>query len=75
MNVEEKQQLVMLLHKYMAELVEQNKANVIEAKRLGADARKGEYTNGVKAKYEHARILASKLSLEVNKELKASWEL
>lgn len=75
MNTDEKQQLVILLNKYMAELCEQNKENVIEAKRLGTDAWKGEYAHGVKAKYEHARILASKLSLEVNKKLKSSWEL
>lgn len=75
MKTEDKQQLVILLHKYMAELVEQNDANIKEAKRLGDNRWKGTYTEGVKTKYEHARILASKLALDVNKEMKTYWEL
>ena len=34
-----------------------------------------DYSYGVKAQYEHARIIIKKLSVEIGKELKASWEL
>lgn len=35
----------------------------------------GDYTFGVKAQYEHARIISTKLSVEVGKEMKSYWQL
>lgn len=59
MTVKEKQELVRLLQMYMLEMVAANGAGV----------------PGSKAQYEHARILSTKLSGTVNKELKSLWEM
>ena len=59
MTVKEKQELVRLLQLYMLEMVTANKSNI----------------PGSKAQYEHARILSTKLSCTVNKELKSLWEM
>lgn len=53
-----------------------------EIKRLRDYARKhpekkweGTYKTGVKAQYEHARIISTKLAVEIGKEMKSYWEL
>lgn len=76
MNISEKQHLVALLHKYMDDLIATNDFNIKKAKNLG-DKKKWEteFQFGVKTQYEHARIIASKLSVEIGKELKSYWEL
>lgn len=76
MNVSEKRELVSLLHKYMDDLVAINDSNIKKAKNRG-DKKKWEteFQLGVKTQYEHARIIASKLSVEIGKEIKSYWEL
>lgn len=74
MKIREKQELVRLLHLYMDEIVADNENNIIEAKKHEKKW-DGNYKSGLKAQYEHARILATKLSVEVGKEIKTYWEL
>lgn len=78
MTMKDKQELVRLLHLYMDEIVAQNEANIREAKKLNKDGLcrwSGDYVSGLKAQYEHARILASKLSVAVGEGIKTVWEL
>lgn len=76
MNIKEKQELVRLLNIYMNDLVAINNSNISKARNLG-DKKKWEteFQLGVKTQYEHARIIASKLSVEIGKEMKSYWEL
>ena len=74
MKVKEKQELVRLLHLYMDDIVVANEKNIIEAKKHEKKW-DGNYISGLKAQYEHARILATKLSVDVGKEIKTYWEL
>lgn len=74
MTIEEKQELVRLLHVYMADLVAANEANMQEAKRH-EHSWEGHYVSGVKAQYDHARIIASRLAVEVQGGLKTIWQL
>ena len=74
MTLKEKQDLVRLLHVYMDGLVAQNDQNLKERKKV-VNRWEGEYVHGLKTQYEHARILATKLSTEVGKEIKSYWEL
>lgn len=74
MTAHDKAELVRLLYVYMQELVTYNDENIKESKRH-KNKWEGNYKAGVKAQYEHARILATKLSVEVGKEIKAYWEL
>lgn len=75
MQLAEKQELVRLLNLYQAELIQANEANIREAQKLSEKKWYGTYKLGVKAQYEHARIIATKLALEIGKELKSYWEL
>ena len=78
MTMSEKQELVRLLHLYMDEIVTSNNENIYEAKNIrkcGGSVYDGNYKTGLKAQYEHARILATKLSVEVNGSIKTWWEL
>lgn len=68
MQLAEKQELVRLLNLYQAELLEQNQKNI----KLGKN---GDFVFGIKAQYEHARIISTKLSVELGKEMKSYWEL
>lgn len=72
MTINEKQELVRLLNIYMLELVEANEKN-LEVSALSEHHNYNTY--GVKAQYEHARIITSKLAVEIGKELKSYWEL
>lgn len=74
MKTKEKQELVRLLHLYMADIVTDNENNITEAKKH-QNKWDGNYKSGLKAQYEHARILATKLSVDVGKEIKSYWEL
>lgn len=74
MKIKDKQELVRLLHLYMDDLVKDNdynKQRVKEVKKWACTDLKV----GVKAQYEHARIIATKLSVDVGKEMKSIWEL
>lgn len=70
MKTKDKQELVRLLHLYMDDIVKDNDRNVRDARKLN-----GDFKYGLKAQYEHARILATKLSVEIGKEIKGYWEL
>lgn len=74
MTIEEKSELVRLLHLYMSDIVKDNAANIKEAKK--SEKRwEGNFKLGLKAQYEHARIVAAKLSLDVENSIKSYWEL
>lgn len=75
MQVRDKQELVRLLHLYMADIVSDNADNMREAKNHRDNKCAGNYKSGLKAQYDHARILATKLSVDVGKEIKTYWEL
>lgn len=75
MTLKEKQELVRLLNAYQAELIEANNCNIKEAQNHTGKKWEGEYKCGVKAQYGHARIIATKLSNEIGKEMKSYWEL
>lgn len=74
MTLLEKQQLVRLLNLYQADLLKYNEENIKEAKRH-EKRYEGTYQLGIKAQYEHARIIATKLSVEIGKEIKSYWQL
>lgn len=77
MQLSKKQELVRLLGLYQSELLVENEEN-IRKKMMSNEIPKKvvtDYSYGVKAQYEHARIIIKKLSVEIGKELKASWEL
>ena len=65
MTLQEKSELVRLLNIYQADLLQLNRKNIQNGKT--------EYfVPGVKAQYQHARIISAKLSVELGKEVK-SW--
>lgn len=68
MTLQEKSELVRLLNLYQADLLNLNRKNIENGKT--------EYfVCGVKAQYEHARIISTKLSVELGKEVKSWWEV
>lgn len=75
MQLAEKQELVRLLNLYQAELAAENDANIREAKKHPEKKWEGNYKLGIKAQYEHARIIATKLAVEIGKEMKSYWDL
>lgn len=75
MQLAEKQELVRLLNLYQAELAAENDANIREAKKHPEKKWEGNYKLGIKTQYEHARIIASKLAVEIGKEMKSYWDL
>lgn len=68
MQLAEKQELVRLLNLYQADLLNQNRKNI-------ENGRTEYFVPGVKAQYEHARIIAAKLSVEIGKSVKSYYEL
>ncbi len=74
MTIDEKQKLAELLSKYMVEQTAENEKNL---KKLKENRPKGEYfysddiVKGVKAKYNHARILLTHISVEIGKNIYA----
>lgn len=66
MTINEKQELVRLLHLYMADLV------VADRKNKALNSFHRDVQHGVKAQYEHARIIASKIAVEVNRDLRSN---
>lgn len=67
MKLQDKQELVRLLGLYCNELCEKNKTNVAG----GGDYYKGMTYIGVKAQYNHARIIMTKMSKEIEDKLEA----
>lgn len=76
MTIPEKQELVRLLNLYQVDLLMDNDNNIREAaKHSGRRKWEGNYKTGVKAQYEHARVIAAKLSVEIGKSVKSYYEL
>lgn len=73
MQLAEKQELVRLLNLYQADLLMDNDNNIREAAKHPEWG--GTYKIGVKAQYEHARVIAAKLSVEIGKSVKSYYEL
>lgn len=65
MTTPEKQELVRLLNLYQADLLNQNRKNI-------KNGITKNFVHGVKAQYEHARIISTKLSVELGKCIK-TW--
>lgn len=64
MELKDKQELVRLLNLYQADLLEKNLANIKSKKGDRSD-----FEYGVKAQYDHARIIVNKLSVEISKDV------
>ena len=75
MQLAEKQELVRLLSLYQTELLVDNDTNIREAAKHPEKKWEGTYKIGVKAQYEHARVIIAKLSVEIGKSVKSYWEL
>lgn len=75
MQLAEKQELVRLLNLYQDELLMDNYNNILEAAKHSGKKCEGTYKIGVKAQYEHARVIATKLSVEIGKSVKSYYEL
>ena len=75
MQLAEKQELVRLLSLYQTELLMDNDTNIREAAKHPEKKWEGTYKIGVKAQYEHARVIIAKLSVEIGKSVKTYWEL
>jgi hypothetical protein len=52
-----------------------NDHNIREAAKHSGKKWEGNYKTGVKAQYEHARVIAAKLSVEIGKSVKSYYEL
>lgn len=52
-----------------------NDNNIREAAKHSGKKWEGTYKTGVKAQYEHARVIAAKLSVEIGKSVKSYYEL
>lgn len=68
MTLQEKSELVRLLNLYQADLLNQNRKNI-------ENGRTEYFVPGAKAQYEHARIISTKLSVELGKGIKSWWEV
>ena len=75
MTLQEKSELVRLLNLYQADLLMDNDYNIREAAQHSGKKGAGTYKTGVKAQYEHARVIAAKLSVEIGKSVKSYYEL
>jgi hypothetical protein len=73
MTISEKQELVRLLNLYQTELLMDNDNNIREALFHSGKKWEGTYKTGVKAQYEHARVIAAKLSVEIGKSVKSYY--
>lgn len=76
MTLKDKMELVRLLNLYQNDLLDANEANIKEAAKYEkCDKWKGDYTFGIKAQFEHARVIIRRLSVEIEKGFKSYWEL
>lgn len=73
MTIDEKQELVKLLALYQHDLMKLDKENRAYKERHPDDWLLP--NQGVKAQYEHARIISTKLSVELGKSIKSWWEV
>lgn len=72
MTLTDKQELARLLTLYQQEMIEHNEENIAERKKHEWE---GNYYKGAKAKYNHARIIAASLMVEIGRELKTYYTL
>lgn len=76
MTLKDKMELVRLLNLYQSDLIEANEANIKEAAKYErGDKWKGDYTFGIKAQFNHARVIVRRLSVEIEKGFKSYWEI
>lgn len=76
MTLKDKMELVRLLNLYQSDLIEANEANIKEAAKYErSDKWKGDYTFGIKAQFNHARVIIRRLSVEIEKGFKSYWEI
>ena len=75
MQLAEKQELVRLLSLYQTDLLMDNDTNILESAKHHGKKWEGTYKIGVKAQYEHARVIIAKLSVEIGKSVKSYYEL
>lgn len=79
MTLYEKQELVRLLMIYQNDLVNDDARNKKELMRCEKNNlpkwKDGKFIHGVKAKYEHARIIVADLSMDIQNELTSNWEM
>lgn len=74
MTLTDKQELARLLTLYQQEMIKHNKENIAERKKH-KNRWEGNYYTGAKAKYNHARIIAASLMVEIEHELKTYYTL
>ena len=74
MTLTDKQELARLLALYQQEMIEHNEANIAERNKH-ENRWEGSYYEGAKAKYNHARIIAASLMVEIGRELKTYYTL
>ena len=60
---------------YQTDLLMDNDTNIQEAAKHPEKKWEGTYKIGVKAQYEHTRLIIAKLSVEIGKSVKSYWEL
>lgn len=78
MTLSEKRRLISLLQQYQDEQIEASENNKQELKIANLQGKhkwEADVTFGIKAQYEHARIISAKLSKEINQELPSYWAL
>lgn len=78
MTLSEKSELLRLLQLYQDDLLRKNRENIQTANAVAKDnlsSLDASYFYGIKAQYNHARLIARKLSVEIGKDLKSYWEL
>lgn len=78
MTLSEKSELLRLLQLYQDDLLRKNRENIQTADAVAKDNLSfmdASYFYGIKAQYNHARLIARKLSVEISKDVKSYWEL
>ena len=77
MTLSEKSELLRLLQLYQDDLLRKNHKNIQTADAVAKNSLSfmdASYFYGIKAQYNHARLIARKLSVEIGKDVKSYWE-
>ena len=78
MTLSEKSELLRLLQLYQDDLLRKNHKNIQTADAVAKNSLSfmdASYFYGIEAQYNHARLIARKLSVEIGKDVKSYWEL
>ena len=75
MTLSEKSELLRLLQLYQDDLLRKNRKNIDAVAKDSLSFMDASYFYGIKAQYNHARLIARKLSVEIGKDVKSYWEL